>query len=212
MRCTTHRRMITPASRLIWTKNVQFDSQRIGNPHRIFFDLKNTRLSSELTGKSFDVDDGLVKKIRVAQYKPNRARVVIETDDRAGYKASLLMNPPRLIIDVRERKCRHGDNRTLSAAVDWRRLHCTARTVGRSRGARVAARQIVRMPARRVPVGSEKVPAAESAHRGGKESHRRSRRTRFRRQPRSCAIEGKRKVREVRFRQSIPPQPTQRPR
>ncbi len=82
-------------------QNVQFASQRIGNPHRIFFDLKNTHLSPDLTDKSFDVDDGLVKKIRVAQYKPGSARVVIETGDRAGYKASLLMNPPRLIIDVR---------------------------------------------------------------------------------------------------------------
>jgi N-acetylmuramoyl-L-alanine amidase len=91
-------------------QNVQFESQRIGNPHRIFFDLKNTRLSSELTDKSFDVDDGLVKKIRVAQYKPGRTRVVIETDDRAGYKASLASNPPRLIIDVRNGNAGSANN------------------------------------------------------------------------------------------------------
>ncbi len=82
-------------------QNIQFESQRIGNPHRIFFDLKNTRLSSELTDKSFDVDDGLVEKIRVAQYRSGSARVVIETDERAGYKTYLASNPPRLVIDVR---------------------------------------------------------------------------------------------------------------
>jgi N-acetylmuramoyl-L-alanine amidase len=81
-------------------QNVQFESQRIDNPDRIFFDLKNTRLSSELIGKSFDVDDGLVKKVRVAQYKPGRARIVIETADRAAYNASILLSPPRLVIDV----------------------------------------------------------------------------------------------------------------
>jgi N-acetylmuramoyl-L-alanine amidase len=81
--------------------DVQFAAQRIDNPDRIFFDLKNTRLSSELIGRSFDVDDGLVKKVRVAQYKPGRARIVIETADRSSYNASLLMNPPRLVIDVR---------------------------------------------------------------------------------------------------------------
>lgn len=81
--------------------DVQFAAQRIDNPDRIFFDLKNTRLSSELSGRSFDVDDGLVKKIRVAQYKPGRARIVIETADRSSYNASLLENPPRLVIDVR---------------------------------------------------------------------------------------------------------------
>ena len=81
-------------------QDVEFESQRIDHPDRIFFDLKNTRLSSELIGKSFDVDDGLVKKVRVAQYKPGRARIVIETADHAAYNASLLLNPPRLIIDV----------------------------------------------------------------------------------------------------------------
>src|SRR5262249_30849911 len=85
-------------------QDVEFQSQRIGNPDRIFFDLKNAYLASVLKGKSFDVDDGLVKKIRVAQYQPGKARIVIETDANATYNASLLLNPPRLIIDV------HGDD------------------------------------------------------------------------------------------------------
>ena len=107
-------------------QNVKFESQRIGNPHRIFFDLRNTRLSSELTDNNFDVDDGVVKKIRVAQYKPDRARVVIETDDRAGYKTSLLMNPPRLIIDVRGGNARDGDARSASApAIQPHSSDCT---------------------------------------------------------------------------------------
>jgi N-acetylmuramoyl-L-alanine amidase len=92
-------------------QTVQFDAQRIDHPDRIFFDLKNTRLSSELIGRSFDVDDGLVTKVRVAQYKPGRARIVIETTDRSSYNASLLMNPPRLVIDVRT-----GENPNAGAA------------------------------------------------------------------------------------------------
>ena len=81
-------------------QDVRFESQRIDHPDRIFFDLKNARLASHLVGQSFDVDDGLVKKVRVAQYKPGRARVVIETASRAAYNASLVLNPPRLIIDI----------------------------------------------------------------------------------------------------------------
>jgi len=81
-------------------QDVQFDSQRIDHPERIFFDLKNARLSSHLLGQSFDIDDGLVKKVRVAQYKPGLARVVVETANHAAYNASLLLNPPRLIIDI----------------------------------------------------------------------------------------------------------------
>ncbi len=85
-------------------QDVQFESQRIDHPDRIFFDLKNTRLPSYLIGKSYDVDDGLVKKLRVAQYKPGKARLVIETADHASYNASLLLNPPRLVIDI------HGED------------------------------------------------------------------------------------------------------
>src|SRR5262249_30750935 len=52
----------------------------------------------------FDVADGLVKRVRVAQFKPGLARVVVETATRASYNASLELNPPRLVIDI------HGDD------------------------------------------------------------------------------------------------------
>jgi N-acetylmuramoyl-L-alanine amidase len=81
-------------------QDVQFESQRIDHPDRIFFDLKNARLASHLSGQSFDVEDGLVKKLRVAQYRPGRARIVIETENHAAYNASLILNPPRLVIDI----------------------------------------------------------------------------------------------------------------
>lgn len=82
-------------------QDVRFESQRLDHPDRVFFDLKNARLASRLMGSSVSVDDGRVKKIRMAQYKPGRARVVIETDGRASFNASVVLNPPRLVIDVR---------------------------------------------------------------------------------------------------------------
>jgi N-acetylmuramoyl-L-alanine amidase len=82
-------------------QDVRFDSQRLDHPDRVFFDLKNARLASRLLGSSVNVDDGRVKKIRMAQYKPGRARIVIETDGRASFNASLESDPPRLVIDVK---------------------------------------------------------------------------------------------------------------
>ena len=79
---------------------VEFDSQRIAHPDRIYFDLRDTKLASTLVGKSFDVDDGFLKKIRVAQYQPGRTRVVLEVDDLSDYDAFLLPDPYRLIIDI----------------------------------------------------------------------------------------------------------------
>ena len=83
---------------------VKFASQRISHPDRIFFDLRGTKLASTLVGKSFDVDDGFLKKIRVAQYQPGRTRVVLEVHDLSDYEAFLLPNPYRLIIDIHGKK------------------------------------------------------------------------------------------------------------
>ncbi len=83
---------------------IKFGSQRISHPDRIFFDLRGTKLASTLVGKSFDVDDGFLKKIRVAQFQPGRSRVVLEVDNLSDYEAFLLPDPYRLIIDI------HGKN------------------------------------------------------------------------------------------------------
>jgi len=79
---------------------IKFGSQRISNPDRIFFDLRDTKLASTLVGKTFEVDDGFLKKIRVAQFQPGRTRVVLEVDNLSTYEAFLLPNPYRLIIDI----------------------------------------------------------------------------------------------------------------
>jgi N-acetylmuramoyl-L-alanine amidase len=81
-------------------QEVQYKAGRVPHPDRIFFDLYGTRLASELVGKSFEVDAGFLHKIRVAQYKANMARVVLDVDDVAEYSAFLLPNPYRLIIDI----------------------------------------------------------------------------------------------------------------
>jgi N-acetylmuramoyl-L-alanine amidase len=79
---------------------VKFETGRIPGPDRLYFDLHNTHLSSTLKGKSFDVEDGFLHKVRVAQYQPGETRIVLELDDVADYSAFLLPNPYRLIIDV----------------------------------------------------------------------------------------------------------------
>ncbi len=83
---------------------VKYEAGRVPDPDRIFFDLPNTKLASILVGKSFEVRDGFLKKIRVAQYQPGYTRVVLEVADVSDYSAFLLPNPYRLIIDVHGRQ------------------------------------------------------------------------------------------------------------
>ena len=90
-------------------QEIKFESQRIDHPDRIFFDLYDTKLASTLIGKTLEVDDGFLKKIRVAQFQPGRTRIVLEVDDLANYNAFLLPNPYRLIIDIHGKDI-HGND------------------------------------------------------------------------------------------------------
>jgi N-acetylmuramoyl-L-alanine amidase len=81
-------------------QEVKYQSGRVPRPDRIFFDLYGIKLAPDLVGKSFDVEAGFLHKIRVAQYKLNMARVVLDVDDVAEYSAFLLPNPYRLIVDI----------------------------------------------------------------------------------------------------------------
>jgi N-acetylmuramoyl-L-alanine amidase len=97
-------------------QEVKFGSERISHPDRIFFDLRGTKLASTLVGKTFDVDDGFLKKIRVAEFQPGRTRIVLEVDDLASYDAFLLPDPYRLIIDIHGKDNHGRQNRTTGIA------------------------------------------------------------------------------------------------
>jgi len=91
-------------------EQVKYQAGRVPGPDRIFFDLYDTRLAPELVGKSFDVEDGFLHKIRVAQFKRGLTRVVLEVDEVVEYSAFFLPNPDRLIIDI------HGKQPAMTAA------------------------------------------------------------------------------------------------
>lgn len=85
---------------------VQYQAGRVPDPDRIFFDLHDTKLASALIGKSFEVQDGFLRKIRVAPFARGITRVVLDVDDVSDYSAFLLPNPYRLIIDIHGRRGR----------------------------------------------------------------------------------------------------------
>ena len=79
---------------------VKYQSKRISNPDRIYFDLYDVKLSPSLAGKTFEVEDGFLKSIRVGQNKKGMVRIVLDVDKVKEYSAFLLPNPYRLVIDV----------------------------------------------------------------------------------------------------------------
>ncbi len=85
----------------------QFRSDRLHDPERIYFDILNSRPRLVSVGgesKRFyskELDDKLVKRIRVAETNPGITRVVLELAASAEVSTSQLSNPNRLMIEVR---------------------------------------------------------------------------------------------------------------
>lgn len=81
---------------------VQYEAHRLTKPNRIYFDLHDTSLAPELEGKTIDIGDSLLARVRVAQPTPGMTRVVLETKGNPNFSVSLEPNPYRLVVQVRK--------------------------------------------------------------------------------------------------------------
>jgi len=81
---------------------VQYEAHRLAGPDRIYFDLRDTQLASDLLGKSIEVGDAFVSRIRMAQPVAGMTRIVLETKPNSTFSVSLEPNPYRLLVEVRK--------------------------------------------------------------------------------------------------------------
>jgi N-acetylmuramoyl-L-alanine amidase len=80
---------------------VKFDSAHIASPDRIYFDLHRANLTPGQAKKTIDVKNGLLKSVRLGQNRDGVVRLVLDVDGARDYKAYLISNPYRLVIEVR---------------------------------------------------------------------------------------------------------------
>ncbi len=83
--------------------DVKIKADRLTNPDRIYFDLPQTRLGPALKGKTIPVGDELVKQIRMGNTQVGVTRVVVDLNRDAEYTISALSNPPRVVVEIRQR-------------------------------------------------------------------------------------------------------------
>ena len=79
---------------------VQYETHSLDNPTRIYFDLHDTKMTAGLLNQSIDVNDGFLKRIRMAQPTESVTRVVLETKGELEFSVKLDSNPYRLTIEV----------------------------------------------------------------------------------------------------------------
>jgi N-acetylmuramoyl-L-alanine amidase len=80
---------------------VPYEVHRLASPERIYFDLHDTGLSSELQGKTIDVGDTSLKRVRVAQPVSGVTRIVLDTKDGSNFSVSMESSPYRLVVQLR---------------------------------------------------------------------------------------------------------------
>lgn len=72
---------------------------KVNRPHRLYIDLKGSRLGHDVS-ESTAVSDGILRSIRTGQYNKSTTRVVLDFLSMQEYKVFPLDNPFRIVIDV----------------------------------------------------------------------------------------------------------------
>ncbi len=71
-----------------------------GHPRRLYINLRNCRVSRQMQ-KTIPLHNGLLRRLRSAQYKPNIGRVVLDMKSISDYKIFNLEKPFRIVIDIK---------------------------------------------------------------------------------------------------------------
>ncbi len=80
---------------------VPYEVHRLASPERIYFDLHDTGLASELEGRTIEVGDTSLKRVRVAQPVSGVTRIVLDTKDGSNFSVSMESSPYRLVVQLR---------------------------------------------------------------------------------------------------------------
>jgi N-acetylmuramoyl-L-alanine amidase len=86
-----------------------YEVHRLMSPERIYFDLHDTVLPPELTGKTMDVGDVSLTRVRIAQPVAGVTRIVLDTKGGSNFSVSMESNPYRLVVELR------GSEKALAA-------------------------------------------------------------------------------------------------
>jgi len=93
---------------------VQYEAHRLGSPERIYFDLHDTALAPGMFGRTIEIGDARLARVRIAQPTKGVSRVVLETTGASDFSVSMQSNPYRLVVEIRKA----GNSSEHSAVAD----------------------------------------------------------------------------------------------
>ena len=100
-------------------EKVKYRIGRLVNPDRIYFDLQDTEIDPVVSGKSFPVEYGLLKQVRIAPNRTGVSRVVLDLGNITDYSVFELPNPYRLVVDIHGEGSQGGQGNGLPDVLRW---------------------------------------------------------------------------------------------
>jgi len=81
-----------------YTRGILKDKHQHDRIASIYLDLHNAFISGK--SRNIDINDGILKRVKVAQHNKQTVRTVINLDSIVDYKIFDLSNPPRIVVDI----------------------------------------------------------------------------------------------------------------
>lgn len=78
-------------------KEARFEHHKL--PNRLYLDIDAARLNQGV--RDLSIGDGLLKSVRIAQFRASTVRVVLDLDSIKDYKVFTFSEPFRIIVDVK---------------------------------------------------------------------------------------------------------------
>ncbi len=120
--------------------HVQCQEHLLSAPDRIYFDLPDTTLEHSLVGKTVEVGDAFLLRVRVAQPIPGTTRIVLDTKNSPSYTIRYNQNPERLEVEL------HGPD-SPAPAKSSSELFAPAQPKAQPEGVQSPATAVVVVPA-----------------------------------------------------------------
>jgi len=79
---------------------VRYDAHRLDHPDRVYIDLHDVRLASDLAGKTVFVNNGGLADIRLAATQPDTVRLVLDLEKRFDYVITQQTDPAALVLKL----------------------------------------------------------------------------------------------------------------
>ena len=82
------------------SEKTEFKANKLTNPDKIFIDIIGSILKLEDTFKEIEINDGILKTVRTAQFNEEITRVVFDLYQEVKYSIFSLTDPDRVVIDI----------------------------------------------------------------------------------------------------------------